>query len=181
MAVLHRKEEKIQAVLGRLAKKYTDEQFVEMFIKLYSKDWGKIKSAYIKQSQDKEPGTVINMPKPEVYLKQVLANYLNQVDTPKAAEAKEEPVKQTPVVEAKKAKATVNKKEVAAEEVAAEEVAAEPKKKAPAKKKTEVAEETVAEVKKAKVPAKKKAEVAKEVPPVEKKVKAAVKKPAIEK
>lgn len=176
MAVLHRKEEKIQAVLGRLAKKYTDEQFVEMFIKLYSKDWGKIKSAYIKQSQDKEPGTVINMPKPEVYLKQVLANYLNQVDAPKAVEVKEEHIKQTPVVEAKKAKATVKKKEVAAEEVAAE-----PKKKAPAKKKTEVAEETVAEVKKAKVPAKKKAEVAKEVPPVEKKVKAAVKKPAIKK
>ena len=54
MAVLHKKEEKIQAVLGRLPKKYTHEQFVEMFIKLYSKDWGKIKSAFIKQNQDKE-------------------------------------------------------------------------------------------------------------------------------
>ncbi|WP_197413216.1 hypothetical protein [Pedobacter sp. Leaf176] len=168
MAVLHRKEEKIQAVLGRLAKKYTDEQFVEMFIKLYSKDWGKIKSAYIKQSQDKEPGTIINMPKPEVYLKQVLANYLNQADAPKAAEVKEEVIVGTPVVEAKKAKAPAKKKEVAA--------TAESKKKAPAKKKADVADEAVAEVKKAKAPAKKKAEIPEEVPAVEKKAKAAAKK-----
>ena len=176
MAVLHRKEEKIQAVLGRLAKKYTDEQFVEMFIKLYSKDWGKIKSAYIKQSQDKEPGTIINMPKPEVYLKQVLANYLNQVDAPKAAEVEEEIVVKAPVTEIKKAKAPVKKKEEAVEEVAAE-----PKKKAPAKKKVEVAEETIAEVKKAKASAKKKAEVVEEVPTIEKKTKAAAKKPAAKK
>lgn len=87
MAVLHRKEEKIQAVLGRLPKKYSPDDFVAMFIKLYSKDWGKIKSAYIKASQDKEPGTVIHMPKPELYLKQVLEIFLAQkpaaaVETP---------------------------------------------------------------------------------------------------
>jgi len=176
MAVLHRKEEKIQAVLGRLAKKYTDEQFVEMFIKLYSKDWGKIKSAYIKQSQDKEPGTVINMPKPEVYLKQVLANYLNQAAAPKAAEVKDEIILKTPVAEVKKAKAPVKKKEAAIEEITTE-----PKKKAQAKKKVEIAEEAVAEVKKAKAPAKKKAEVPEEIPAVEKKAKAIAKKPAAKK
>ncbi|WP_205942963.1 hypothetical protein [Pedobacter frigidisoli] len=198
MAVLHKKEEKIQAVLGRLPKKYTDEQFVEMFIKLYSKDWGKIKSAYIKQSQDKERGTIINMPKPEVYLRQVLSNYLNQVATPKAAEVKEEVVVEAPIIEAtvevKKAKASAKKKEVVAEEVIAE-----PKKaKAPAKKKVEVTEEVIAEpkkakapakkkaeategVKKAKAPAKKKAEIKEETPAVEKKPKAAAKKPAAKK
>ncbi|WP_316801582.1 hypothetical protein [Pedobacter frigidisoli] len=120
MAVLHKKEEKIQAVLGRLPKKYTDEQFVEMFIRLYSKDWGKIKSAYIKQSQDKEPGTVINMPKPEIYLKQVLANYLQQADSPKIEEV--EVVEKTPVAEPKKAKTTTKKK------VDGEEQVVEPKK-----------------------------------------------------
>ncbi|MBY0245309.1 MAG: hypothetical protein K2Q03_07650 [Sphingobacteriaceae bacterium] len=76
MAVLHKKEEKLAAVLANMPKKYTDEQFVAQFIKQYSKDWGKIKSAYIKQSQDKEPGTIINMPKPEVYLIQMLALYI---------------------------------------------------------------------------------------------------------
>jgi len=176
MAVLHRKEEKIQAVLGRLPKKYTDEQFVEQFIKLYSKDWGKIKSAYIKQSQDKEPGTVINMPKPEVYLKQVLANYLQQADAPKAAELNEEVVAEQPAVELKKAKAPAKKKEVVAEAITAE-----PKKKAPAKKKVEAVEELVTELKKTKAPAKKKAEVVEEVPAVEKKPKAAAKKPAAKK
>ncbi|WP_186462473.1 hypothetical protein [Pedobacter suwonensis] len=156
MAVLHKKEEKIQAVLGRLPKKYTDEQFVEMFIKLYSKDWGKIKSAYIKQSQDKEPGTIINMPKPEVYLKQVLANYLQQNNTPKVVELKKEPAIEVTAPEVKKAKT-------------------------PAKKKAEATETPTAEVKKAKAPAKKKAEVTKEIPVAEKKTKAAAKKPATKK
>jgi hypothetical protein len=195
MAVLHKKEEKIQAVLGRLPKKYTDEQFVEMFIRLYSKDWGKIKSAYIKQSQDKEPGTIINMPKPEVYLRQILSNYLQQEHAPKAVEVKEELVVEAPVAEAK---APAKKKEVLTEEtpaevkkakapakkkaeLAEETPAVEKKAKAPAKKKAEVIEEPVAEVKKAKAPAKKKAEVAEEVPAVEKKVKAAAKKPAAKK
>lgn len=76
MAVLHRKEEKIEVVLSKLPKDYDDKQFVDMFIQLYSKDWGKIKANYIKQSQDKEPGTVITMPKPEIYLKNILKAYL---------------------------------------------------------------------------------------------------------
>lgn len=177
MAVLHKKEEKIQAVLGRLPKKYTDEQFVEMFIRLYSKDWGKIKSAYIKQSQDKEPGTIINMPKPEVYLRQILANYLQQDHAPKVVEVKEEPVVEAPVTEVKKAKAPAKKKEAVAEEVPAEVKKA----KAPAKKKAETIEEPTVEVKKTKAPAKKKAEVTEETPVAEKKAKAAAKKPAAKK
>jgi len=76
MAVLNRKEEKIEAVLDRLPKDYTDKDFVDMFIKLYSKDWGKIKANYIKQSQDKVVGTVVRMPKPDLYLKQILEEYL---------------------------------------------------------------------------------------------------------
>jgi len=79
MAVLHKKEEKIEAVLSKLPEDYTDKQFVDTFIQLYSKDWGKIKATYIKQSQDKEPGTIINMPKPEVYLKNILAVYLENL------------------------------------------------------------------------------------------------------
>jgi hypothetical protein len=77
MAVLHKKEEKIQVVLGRLPKDYTNKQFVDTFIELYSKDWGKIKANYIKQSQDKEPGTVVTMPKPDLYLLSLLNTYLD--------------------------------------------------------------------------------------------------------
>jgi chloramphenicol O-acetyltransferase len=80
MAVLHRKEEKIEVVLSKLPKDYTDKQFVDLFIQLYSKDWGKIKANYLKQSQDKEPGTVITMPKPELYLKSILTTYLENND-----------------------------------------------------------------------------------------------------
>lgn len=152
MAILHRKEEKIQAVLGRLPKRYTEEQFLEMFIKLYSKDWGKIKSAYTKQAQDKEPGTVINMPKPDVYLKQLLAIYLQNTATPAAAEVKEEVVAE-PVAELKKAKA-------------------------PAKKKETLVEADKAEPKKTKAPATKKAAPAADIEAAPKKPKAAAKKPA---
>lgn len=134
MAVLHRKEEKLQAVLGRLPKKYTHEEFIAMFIKLYSKDWGKIKSAYIKQSQDKEPGTIVRMPKPDLYLKQLLENYLQnrgskvepvkkeaeipqkaQSETLKGQIAPPEPVKEEAVAPVKKAKPVAKaKKETAA-------------------------------------------------------------------
>ncbi|MBY0542353.1 MAG: hypothetical protein K2P75_03055 [Sphingobacteriaceae bacterium] len=163
MAILHHKEEKIQVVLGRLPKSYTHEQFVEMFIKLYSKDWGKIKSAYIKQSQDKEPGTVISMPKPDLYLKQLVETYLTlnapiqeevkeveviKTKTPakKKVENTEEVVKKPKAVAknkieviadkhevVKKAKTTVKKVLAAKEEAPDKEV----KKKAPAKKKVE--------------------------------------------
>ena len=122
MAVLHKKEEKIQVVLGRLPKKYTHEEFVAMFIKLYSKDWGKIKSAYIKQSQDKEPGTIVRMPKPDLYLKQLLETYL---------QTKAKPVKEV----------------VAAVETETVQSEAPKKTKAPAKKKQTTVKEPVKETK----------------------------------
>lgn len=83
MAVLHRKEEKIEMVLSKLPKEYTDKQFVDTFIQLYSLDWGKIKANYIKQSQDKEPGAIITMPKPELYLKSILETYLENLKSTK--------------------------------------------------------------------------------------------------
>jgi hypothetical protein len=79
MAVINRKEEKMEEVLSRLPKDYTDKQFEDTFIQLYSKDWGKIKSQYLKHSQDKEEGTEVMMPKPELYLKTILENYLNSL------------------------------------------------------------------------------------------------------
>lgn len=78
MGVINKKEEKIAAVLSKLPETYTDKEFVDTFIKLYSKDWGKIKANYIKQSQDKEPGTIITMPKPDLYLKSILTTYLEK-------------------------------------------------------------------------------------------------------
>lgn len=136
MAVLHRKEEKIQAVLGRLSKKYSPDDFVAMFIKLYSKEWGKIKSAYIKASQDKEPGTVIHMPKPDLYLKQVLEIFLSQkssvtVETPKEEVAPKEEIKV--VAKTIKSKAAVKKVKVAEPVEVAEPV----KKRAVTKKKVD--------------------------------------------
>ncbi len=147
MAILHRKEEKIQVVLGRLPKQYGHEQFIEMFIKLYSKDWGKIKSAYIKQSQDKEPGTVVNMPKPELYLKQLLETYLAN----RPAEAEAAPVEKAKAAPKKKAEpvtaeeAPVKKTKATAKKTETTAPVKEVKAKATPKKKT--AEEKVAPAK----------------------------------
>lgn len=78
MGVISKKEEKIAVVLSKLPENFSDKDFVDTFIKLYSKDWGKIKANYIKQSQDKEPGTIITMPKPDLYLKSLLVSYLEK-------------------------------------------------------------------------------------------------------
>lgn len=144
MAVLHHKEEKIQAVLGRLPKKYSPDDFVAMFIKLYSKDWGKIKSAYIKASQDKEPGTVIHMPKPDLYLKQILETFLVQkpstvIEIPKEAEPKPVVVK-LPTQHATTAKSKASVKEVEIEAPVAK--IAKPVTKKISAKKTVIAEDT---------------------------------------
>jgi hypothetical protein len=136
MAVLHKKEEKIQAVLGRLPKKYTQEEFVALFIKLYSKDWGKIKSAYIKQAQDKEPGTVINMPKPDLYLKQVLEIYLKQNAIVEPVEEKIVKAKKETVAVTKAVKAPTKKIKVAEPESSTIKKSAEKVPKAPVKAKT---------------------------------------------
>lgn len=75
MAIVSRKEEKIKVVLDELPENFTETQFVETFIKLYSRDWGKIKAQYLKQAQDKEEGTLITMPKPDQYLLSLLKTY----------------------------------------------------------------------------------------------------------
>ena len=172
MAILHHKEEKIQVVLGRLPKNYTHEQFVEMFIKLYSKDWGKIKSAYVKQSQDKEPGTIITMPKPDLYLKQLVDTYLTLNSPifeevkekaaitvkPKAPSKKKEEKIEEPVEVVKKPKAVAKKK--IETDVVSDEVV---KKTKVTTKKAILTEETIDSAKevKKKAPVKKKVETEK--------------------
>lgn len=161
MAILHRKEEKIQVVMGRLPENHTDEEFVKMFIKLYSKDWGKIKSAYIKQSQDREPGTIITMPKPELYLKQLAEIYL-KANPPKAKAVKEKTVATAAPAE--------KVKKVAVKKVTVTETpVAEPKvKKVAAKKKAEVTEAPAEVIEKVKVTRKKKEEPAEKPAPKKK-------------
>ena len=172
MAILHRKEEKIQAVLGRLPQNYTDEEFVNMFIRLYSKDWGKIKAAYIKQSQDKEPGTVINMPKPDLYLKQLAEIYLKAnppqtkitTEKPEVVEApvekvKKATVKKPAVVEATLAEPKIKKAAVKKETQTVEPEPIIEKVKKVAVKKSNAVKETLTEPKAKKVAVKKKSEV----------------------
>lgn len=176
MAVLHKKEEKIQAVLGRLPKKYTDEAFVSQFIQLYPRDWGKIKAAYIKQSQDREEGAIIHMPKPDLYLKQILTSFILKNNTTVITE---EVIVKTVATESKieeqiEAAEPVKKpKAVAKKKIATEESAPI------ATKKNKAVEEktgTIDKVKKPKAVTKKKVLVEEPLVAAAKKVKVAAKK-----
>lgn len=153
MAVLNKKEEKIQAVLGRLPKNYSQEDFVAMFIKLYGKDWGKIKAAYIKQSQDKEPGTIINMPKPNLYLKQLLDIFLTKAAASAPAEETKIAAKTSVAKKAVKEKSSIEKTEPITEKVEVKK----PKKVAEKKEKATTDEVTAT----TKVPVKRKTAVKK--------------------
>jgi hypothetical protein len=72
MAVLLKKDEKIENTLSKLPEKYSFIEFKEKFIELYEKDWKKIEKAYNDHIRDSKEEKKIPMPKPEQYLKNAL-------------------------------------------------------------------------------------------------------------
>ncbi len=72
MAVLLKKDEKIENTVGKLSEKYTFIEFKNKFIELYEKDWKRIEKAYNDHVRNTKKGKKIPMPKPEQYLKNAL-------------------------------------------------------------------------------------------------------------
>lgn len=67
MTVILKKDEKVKTVIEKLNPNYTIEEFIEMFQKLYPKDWNKLELNYNKTIKNTKPGKIIPMPKPEQY------------------------------------------------------------------------------------------------------------------
>ncbi|WP_283636667.1 hypothetical protein [Aquaticitalea lipolytica] len=78
MAVLLKKNEKIENTVSKLSDKYTFTEFKEKFIELYEKDWKKIEKAYNDHVRNTKEGKKNPMPKPEQYLKNALNVWNNK-------------------------------------------------------------------------------------------------------
>tara|TARA_R110002072_G_C7857210_1_gene526148 strand:+ start:746 stop:985 length:240 start_codon:yes stop_codon:yes gene_type:complete len=72
MAVLLKKDEKIENTISKLSEKYSFNEFKDKFIELYEKDWRRIEKAYNDHVRKTKEGKKIPMPEPEQYLRNAL-------------------------------------------------------------------------------------------------------------
>ena len=72
MAVILKKEEKIEATINDLQEGFSPDEFVEKFKELYPSDWFKIEKSYHKHERDTKSGKYHPMPNPNQYLKNAL-------------------------------------------------------------------------------------------------------------
>ncbi len=82
MAVLLKKDEKIENTISKLPEKYSFNEFKDKFIELYEKDWRRIEKVYNDHVRKTKVGKKIPMPKPEQYLRNAL-NVWNKKQTVK--------------------------------------------------------------------------------------------------
>jgi|TARA_B110000211_G_scaffold66399_1_gene76617 hypothetical protein len=72
MAVITKKDEKIENVVGELNEGYLFDDFINKFQELYPKDWSKIEREHAKHERKTKPGKTHPMPEPIQYLKNAL-------------------------------------------------------------------------------------------------------------
>ncbi|WP_125782798.1 hypothetical protein [Pseudoalteromonas rubra] len=72
MAVITKKDEKIESVVCELGEGYSIDDFVNKFQELYPKDWSKVEREYAKHERKTKPGKAHPMPEPVQYLKNAL-------------------------------------------------------------------------------------------------------------
>ena len=80
MAVILKKDEKIQNVINNLKEDYSEIDFIEKFKELYPDDWKKIENNYNQHLQKTRPGKPIPMPNPVQYLKNALNVWRKKID-----------------------------------------------------------------------------------------------------
>jgi len=72
MAVILKKDEKIEEVVSLLPEGFNTDDFINKFKELFEKDWIKINSTYEKHLRKSKPEKSIPMPPPEKYLSNAL-------------------------------------------------------------------------------------------------------------
>ena len=78
MALVLKKEEKIQHIIDTFENKYTKDEFVKKFEELYSKDWNKIVKNYQEHEQKTKEGKAHPMPEPKQYVINMLNVWLKK-------------------------------------------------------------------------------------------------------
>lgn len=76
MAVILKKDEKIQSVVEALSADYTQDEFIDRFIEMHPKDWERIQKNYRDHERRTKPGKSHPMPEPKQYLLNVLNVWL---------------------------------------------------------------------------------------------------------
>jgi hypothetical protein len=72
MAVITKKDEKIENVVGELNEGHSFDDFINKFQELYPKDWSKIEREHAKHERKTKPGKTHPMPEPIQFLKNAL-------------------------------------------------------------------------------------------------------------
>lgn len=80
MAVILKKDEKIQNVIDNLENDYSEKEFIEKFKELYQTDWDKIVKNYNQHLRKAKPGKPIPMPEPNQYLINALNVWQKKTD-----------------------------------------------------------------------------------------------------
>lgn len=78
MAIILKKEEKIQITCDSLQPGFTFEEFLEAFKSLYPKDWEKVGKEYAKHERKTKPSKNHPMPDPMQYMKNALNVHKNK-------------------------------------------------------------------------------------------------------
>lgn len=79
MAVVLKREEKIQHTINMLESNYTKNEFIEKFKELYPKDWNKIVKNYQQHEQKTKEGKEHPMPEPKQYIINMLNVWLKKI------------------------------------------------------------------------------------------------------
>lgn len=72
MAVIIKKNEKIEKVIAELESNFTIDIFILKFKELYTNDWLKLEKTYAEHLDNNKKGKIQPMPNPEQYLKNAL-------------------------------------------------------------------------------------------------------------
>ena len=68
MAVILKKDEKVEHVVGLLKEGFTADEFVTKFKEAYPKDWSKAEREFLKHERKTKPGKSHPCPNPKQYL-----------------------------------------------------------------------------------------------------------------
>ncbi len=78
MAVILKKDEKIQSVVEALPAGYTQDEFIDQFVGMHPKDWDRIQKNYRDHERQTRPGKSHPMPEPRKYLLNALNAWLKK-------------------------------------------------------------------------------------------------------
>lgn len=78
MALVLKKEEKLENTINMLDNNYTKDEFVEKFEESYPKDWNKIVNNYQEHERKTKEGKTHPMPEPKQYVINMLNVWLKK-------------------------------------------------------------------------------------------------------